>query len=108
MLSNNCLSLHAAVQYVLLFLVLAVEFYVVTHSYTSHPFLCTLGYYKQQKGLRALWVECQSQCSRVLANPATQLLMFANNAWLGGGVKVRVWIREQRKIKRRSKALLSL
>ena len=114
MLSNNCLSLHAAVQYVLLFLVLAVEFYLVTHSYTSHPFLCTLGYYKQQKGLRALWVECQSQCSQVLANPATQLLltphvsMFANNALLGGGVKVRVWIREQRKIKRRSKALLSL
>ena len=25
--------------------------------------------------------------------------MFANNALLGGGVKVRVWIREQRKIK---------
>ena len=34
--------------------------------------------------------------------------MFANNALLGGGVSVRVWIREQRKIKRRSKALLSL
>ena len=34
--------------------------------------------------------------------------MFANNALLGGGVRVRVWIREQRKIKRRSKALLSL
>ena len=33
---------------------------------------------------------------------------FANNALLGGGVRVRVWIREQRKIKRRSKALLSL
>ena len=31
---------------------------------------------------------------------------FANNALLGGGVRVRVWIREQRKIKRRSKALL--
>ena len=31
--------------------------------------------------------------------------MFANNALLGGGVRVRVWIR---KIKRRSKALLSL
>ena len=30
---------------------------------------------------------------------------FANNALLGGGVRVRVWIREQRKIKRRSKAL---
>ena len=27
---------------------------------------------------------------------------------LGGGVRVKVWIREQRKIKRRSKALLSL
>ena len=34
--------------------------------------------------------------------------VFANNALLGGGVRVRVWIREQRKIKRRSKALLSL
>ena len=34
--------------------------------------------------------------------------MFANKALLGGGVRVRVWIREQRKIKRRSKALLSL
>ena len=28
--------------------------------------------------------------------------------WLGGGVRVKVWIREQRKIKWRSKALLSL
>ena len=33
---------------------------------------------------------------------------FANNALLGVRVRVRVWIREQRKIKRRSKALLSL
>ena len=33
---------------------------------------------------------------------------FANNAFLGGGVRVRVWIREQRKIKRRSRTLLSL
>ena len=31
--------------------------------------------------------------------------MFANIALLGGGVRVRVWITEQRKIKRRSKAL---
>ena len=30
-------------------------------------------------------------------------LLFANNALLGGGVRVRVWIREQRKIKGRSK-----
>ena len=34
--------------------------------------------------------------------------MFANNALLGGGVRVRAWIREQRKIKRRSEALLCL
>ena len=34
--------------------------------------------------------------------------MFANNTLLGGRVRVRVWIREQRKIKRGSKALLSL
>ena len=33
---------------------------------------------------------------------------IANNALLEGGVRVRVWIREQGKIKRRSKALLSL
>ena len=33
---------------------------------------------------------------------------IANNALLGGGVRVRVWIRERRKIKIRSKALLSL
>ena len=37
-----------------------------------------------------------------------QMSMFANSALLGGGVRVRVWIREQRKIKRRSKGLLSL
>ena len=36
------------------------------------------------------------------------MFMFANNALLGGGIRVKVWIREQRKIKRRSKALLSL
>ena len=28
------------------------------------------------------------------------MFMFANNALLGGGVKVRVWIREHRKIER--------
>ena len=33
---------------------------------------------------------------------------IANNALLGGGVKVRVWIRGQRKIKGRSKALVNL
>ena len=33
---------------------------------------------------------------------------IVNNVLLGGGVRVRVWIREQRKIKRRSKALLCL
>ena len=32
---------------------------------------------------------------------------FANNALLGGGIGVRVWIREERKIKRRPKALLN-
>ena len=40
--------------------------------------------------------------------PHMSIFKFANNALLGGGVRVRVWIREQRKIKRRSKALLSL
>ena len=33
--------------------------------------------------------------------------MFVNNALLGGGVRVRAWIREQRKNKGKSKALLS-
>ena len=33
---------------------------------------------------------------------------FANNALLGGGVKVRVWIREQRKIKGTTKPLLAV
>ena len=42
------------------------------------------------------------------SNWPAHMSMFANNALLGGGVRVRVWIREQRKIKRRSKALLSL
>ena len=35
-------------------------------------------------------------------------IVLANNALLESGVTVRVWIREQRKIKRRSKPLLSL
>ena len=41
---------------------------------------------------------------------STHMSRIANNALLGGGVRVRVrvWIREQRKIKRRSKAPLSL
>ena len=43
-----------------------------------------------------------------LPHSFSHMSMFANNALLGGGVRVRVWIREQRKIKRRSKALLSL
>ena len=33
---------------------------------------------------------------------------FANNELLGGGVKVRVWIREQRKIKGTTKPLLAV
>ena len=47
---------------------------------------------------------CSSSSQVIVAH----MSMFANNALLGGGVRVRVWIREQRKIKRRSKALLSL
>ena len=35
----------------------------------------------------------------------SHLSVFANSALLGGGARVRVWIREQRKIKRRLKAL---
>ena len=38
---------------------------------------------------------------------AAHMSMFANNALLRGGVRVRAWIREQRKIKRRSEALLN-
>ena len=33
--------------------------------------------------------------------------MLANNALLGGGVRVRIWIREQRKIKGTTKPLLA-
>ena len=46
--------------------------------------------------------------SSVYTTPTLHMSMFANNALLGGGVRVRVWIREQRKIKSRSKVLLSL
>ena len=52
------------------------------------------------------------QATESLVGPGTEasmclyMSMFANNALLGGGVRVRVWIREQRKIKR-SKAPLS-
>jgi len=45
---------------------------------------------------------------KVSSTPTPHMSMLANNALLGGGVRVRVLIREQRKIKRRSKALLSL
>ena len=38
----------------------------------------------------------------------TLMSMLPNNALLRGGVRVRAWIREQRKIKRRSEALLCL
>jgi len=38
-----------------------------------------------------------------IPHPSTHISMFANSAWLGSGVRVR--IREQRTIKRRSKAL---
>ena len=41
-------------------------------------------------------------------NEFSYMFMFANNVFFGGGVRVRVEIREQRKIKRRSKGLLSL
>ena len=47
------------------------------------------------------------EVSKVLNTAPNLTSMFTNNALLGGGVRVRVCIREQRKIKR-SKALLSL
>ena len=50
--------------------------------------------------------QCEEDLQKLLVTP--HMSMFANNALLGGGVRVRVWIREQRKIKRRSKSLLSL
>ena len=49
-----------------------------------------------------------SRCIGFLSIHTVSSHMFANNALLGGGVRIRVWIREQRKIKRRSKAPLSL
>jgi len=48
---------------------------------------------------------CSPQCLTVLQN--SHISRFANNVLLRGEVRVRVWIREQRKTKRRSKALLS-
>ena len=35
----------------------------------------------------------------ILSASTPHMSMFANNALLGGGVRVRVWIRDQRKIK---------
>ena len=61
----------------------------------SHPSL--------SRGLAASPVRRNTKGKR---NPTPHMSMFANNPLLGGGV--RVWIREQRMIKRRSKALLSL
>ena len=48
-------------------------------------------------------------CTSLVPRPeeTPHMSMFANNALLGGGVRVRVWIREQKKIKRRSKEILS-
>ena len=51
---------------------------------------------------------CGSDNPLMMKLRRSHMSMFANSALLGGGVRVRVWIREQRKIKRRSKALLSL
>ena len=50
------------------------------------------------------WQWCRCEC----CHSSPHMSMFANNALLGSGVRVRVWIREQRKIKRWSKTLLSL
>ena len=47
-------------------------------------------------------------CPRVHVCKGSSGQDLTSNALLGGGVRVRVWIREQRKIKRRSKTLLSL
>ena len=49
----------------------------------------------------------QSYAHRIFTWFMSHMSMFPN-ALLGGGVRVRVWIREQRKIERRSKALLRL
>ena len=48
------------------------------------------------------WLE---QVSEVVVYPG-QMSMFANNTLLGGGVRVRVWIREGRNIKGTTKTLM--
>ena len=64
MLSNNiiCLTLRAAVQYVLLFrngsiILTRFQTYVVTCSYSSRPFLCALGTSYSTFALRLYWRE---------------------------------------------------
>ena len=52
--------------------------------------------------------KCMFEEVSKVSNTAPNLTsMFVNNALLGGGVRAKVCIREQRKIKRRSKALLN-
>ena len=64
----------------------------ISDSYTVHLYKCSKS----------------AKLSIYSLTQTTHMSMFGNNALLGGGVRVRVWIREQRKIKRRLKALLSL
>ena len=47
----------------------------------------------------------QGENERMRGGIRSYMSRFANNALLGGGVRVRVWTREQRNIKRSSKAL---
>ena len=82
----------------------------VTHERYLSSLSCVLiwfnGTIHRRSGITTVdWREGNGEYKSV---GSPHMSMFANNALLGGGVRVRVWIREQRKIKRRSKALLSL
>ena len=64
-----------------------------------------------EQGLTYVCITCGMKCSQTGSRVLLCLqdysshvhVKFVNNALLGGGVRVRFWIREQRKIKRRLK-----
>ena len=79
-------------------------FCVCLHQY-CHP-IALLCIFLEVMEFSTILSVCANDIKAKLFPQRTLMSMFANNALLGGGF--RVWIREQRKIKRRSKALLCL
>ena len=79
-------------------------------SYTISQVTLRISDIKRTKMVRPLSYPPSSLYSLYLTPSPLQpdMSMFVNNALLGGGVRVRIWIREKGKIRRRSKALLSL